>query len=457
LSPALSNEKAVEIKMIPKSILRNSAAADDIASQPSNGGGGLLKFLSPFLRQKSTTFAPEAKRDFEDDRIDEAEERANLDGANDQRLNMSLTFVDKLIDDISMMLTFENDPNKADEALSMDTEQDNGLEITFENYEEYEELKKQRAADMAKDDESESVQATCVSTLPEDQMVEEQLTEDDLTASVAAKWSERDAERLDRLERELASLRMLKQVEQKELKTNRDKRKQIKEEGATKKLIKDMTYQHEEGEVVTTNLYSVQRELDELRKLKARVVQAKENAKVQRAVLELASFKKKDVPIAETVQKRLQSSLAIVQEYRSAQEKIEADVAVVKARMSKFLPIVHPVYPIDPAEDLMIPPTGIRPSPVPTTAPAEENDDTILAEDDEAAIRTVIMPVDKASDVIVPSLVDNVKGSMIEAVNSNVDQASAPKVVAVLTRPTNAKRTQQFTLEKACCGALALD
>jgi hypothetical protein len=225
-----------------------------------------------------------------------------------------------------------------------------------------------------------------------------------------------------------------------------------------------MTYQHEEGEVITSNLYSVQRELDELRKLKARVVQAKENAKVQKAVLELASFKKKGAPIEETVQKRLQSSLAIVQEYRAAQEKIEADVAVVKARMSKFLPIVQPVYPIDPAEDLMIPPTGIRPSPVKEEsakpAPTDENDDTILADDDEEAVQTVIMPVDKASEVIVPSLVDNAKDSMVEAVDSSLDQAPAtkPKVVAVLTRPANARRSrQQFNLEKACCGALALD
>lgn len=403
-------------KMIPpKSILRNSAT--DPKHDEGSYGTVMNKFLPTFMRQKSTSFVIEES-------VDGGEPLATNRGEilteyrHDHKPDMFVDFIDNLILDVSDMLS-NNTSTQTEKKL--DTKSQSNLEVTFENNAEDEYLKEGK---------SQSTQKKTDQDFQYDQESIDFPSPNLSNGSLGAVWSVRDIARLDKLEADLHALRLLKGVEEKALKTNRGTKLLAVDKEASICLKDDLGLPILNSDEVVATLQDAQRELNELRKLKKRIVQAKENAKVQKALDELAAFKASRVPIETTVQNRLQSSIAIVQEHKAAQDKIEADVAEIKERISHAANKVKPVGKIHPSENLLPPPCGYKSSE--------------KAKPSTPCVASVASSKTKSYDQ---------QEARQEFDDGVLSFASVDEGVT-MSRLNNCARSPTYSLENACCGAM---
>lgn len=272
----------------PKSILRTSSFKKAkilpkfIDEELSMFSSVVSNFKPPFMR-KGATIAPEfANKDAEEPNDDQGYSRCDTtvdsnQELRDERINMSVTFDEMVRDDISTGVTFDMDQPLC--SMS-DEEIEQGLEITVENYVEYEAMKKQKISEEA------PVQDGTV-------------------------------------EKELEELRKLKQKFDEEKKEHLRKA-QLLEELKQKEFL---------------NTLKIETEL--VQKLQKRVADVKEMARVKKAELEVKTLKRNiekskvdRIPTAEKIQERLQPTVDRIAAANTALDLLDLEVAAITARAS---------------------------------------------------------------------------------------------------------------------------
>jgi hypothetical protein len=283
----------------PKSILRTSSFKKAkilpkfIDDELSMFSSVVTNFKPPFMR-KGATIAPEFvnKEDEEVPNDDQGYPRCDItvdsnQELRDERINMSVTFDEMVRDDISTGVTFD-----MDQPLNSMSEEDveQGLEITVENYAEYEEMKKQKIA--------------------EESHVEE-------VVKIA------EESQAEKLENELEELRKLKQKFDEE-KQEHLRKAQLLEEQKQKEFLN-----------------KVKMETDLVQKLQKRVADVKGLARVKKAELEVKTLKKNiektkvdRIPTAEKIQERLQPTVDRIAAANTALDLLDLEVAAITARAS---------------------------------------------------------------------------------------------------------------------------
>ena len=305
----------------PKSILRTSSFRTKpqpkfIDDELSMFSSILSNFKPPFMRNKVSVAVPDcttiSKQSDERDDVfigeqDEPQcdltEVSNGD-VSDERLNMSVTFDQMHKDDISTGVTFDLDHKEA-LPLSMSEEPiEQSLEITFENYVEYEALKRKRRNRV-------------------NIMVEPKPTMDESgdTENSSDKEEERQAE--SKLKEELDALRKLKEKVEEEKKI----------EALKAKLDEEMKQK--------AFMDKIRKETELVEKLRQRVADVKEATRAKKAEVELKRAKAEieknkveRVPAAPKIQERLQSTVDRLAAANTAQDLLEVDVAKILARAS---------------------------------------------------------------------------------------------------------------------------
>ena len=305
----------------PKSILRTSSFRTKpqpkfIDDELSLFSSILSNFKPPFMRNKVSVAVPDcttiSKQSDERDDVfigeqDEPQcdltEVSNGD-VSDERLNMSVTFDQMHKDDISTGVTFDLDHKEA-LPLSMSEEPiEQSLEITFENYVEYEALKRKRRNRV-------------------NIMVEPKPTMDESgdTENSSDKEEERQAE--SKLKEELDALRKLKEKVEEEKKI----------EALKAKLDEEMKQK--------AFMDKIRKETELVEKLRQRVADVKEATRAKKAEVELKRAKAEieknkveRVPAAPKIQERLQSTVDRLAAANTAQDLLEVDVAKILARAS---------------------------------------------------------------------------------------------------------------------------
>jgi hypothetical protein len=294
--------------MAPKSILRTSSFKtkvlpkqidDDISMFSSI----LSNFKPPFLRKKETASAPDcSKSKLSDERDDCPHDDHNEDSneeLSDERLNMSVTFDDMHKDDISTGVTFDLDHKEISEEPI-----EKSLEITFENYVEYEALKRKR---------NNRVNIAYEPKYSHDESTESIDSSMDNEMVVDAKIKE-----------ELELLRKLKE--------------KVEEE----KRIQELQAKLDEEMKQKTFKDKLKKEAELVEKLKQRVADVKEATRakkaeieLQRAKAEIEKNKAERIPVAPKIQERLQSTVDRLAASSTTQDMLELDVANIVARASK--------------------------------------------------------------------------------------------------------------------------
>jgi hypothetical protein len=307
--------------MAPKSILRTSSfrtkpqpkIVDDELSMFSSI---MSNFKPPFMRHKVSVAAPDytttsRQSDERDDTFVERQVEAQCDhtevsngDVSDERLNMSVTFDQMHKDDISTGVTFDLDHK---EALLMSISEepiDQSLEITFENYVEYEALKRKRRNRV-------NIMVEPKPSVDESAETEETSTEGD------------NEEAEVKLKEELAALRKLKEKVEEEK----------KREALKAKLDEEMKQK--------AFLDKIRKEAELVDKLRQRVSDVKEATRAKKAEVELKRAKAEieknkveRVPAAPKIQERLQSTVDRLAAANTAQDLLEVDVAKILARAS---------------------------------------------------------------------------------------------------------------------------
>jgi hypothetical protein len=272
----------------------------------------MSNFKPPFMRNK-VSVAPDctAKSNQSEERDDamvgdqrEAQydqtDASNGD-VSDERLNMSVTFDQMHKDDISTGVTFEIDHKEASPLCLSEEPIEQSLEITFENYVEYEALKRKRRNRV-------------------NIMVEPKPSDDE---SEESSEEEGDQEAEAKLIEELDALRKLKEKVEKEKK--REALKAKLDEEMKQKAFMD----------------KIRKEAELVEKLRQRVADVKEatrakkaEVELMRAKAELEKNKVERVPAAPKIQERLQSTVDKLAAANTAQDLLEVDVAKILARVS---------------------------------------------------------------------------------------------------------------------------
>jgi hypothetical protein len=290
----------------PKSILRTSSfrtkAPPKVADDDMSMFDSILSnFKPPFMRKNDAT-APDAASKQSDERDDalaasrfESHQRDQTNGSNeepsDERLNMSVTFDHLHKDDISTGVTFDldhKDPTPLPTVLYEPMEK--SLEITVENYVEFEALKRKRNSRVNIN-------------------VEPKVTQFDRV----------EAEK--KLKAELYLLRQMKE--------NIEKEREI--EALKTKLDEEMKHK--------AFMDKIRKEAELVEKLKQRVADVKESTRVKKVEVELKRAraeierKKQDrLPAAPKIQERLQSTVDRLAAANTEQDLLELDVARIVAR-----------------------------------------------------------------------------------------------------------------------------
>lgn len=302
---------------VPKSILRTSSFRTKpqpkfIDDELSMFSSIMSNFKPPFMRNK-VSVAPDctAKSNQSEERDDamvgdqrEAQydqtDASNGD-VSDERLNMSVTFDQMHKDDISTGVTFEIDHKEASPLCLSEEPIEQSLEITFENYVEYEALKRKRRNRV-------------------NIMVEPKPSDDE---SEESSEEEGDQEAEAKLIEELDALRKLKEKVEKEKK--REALKAKLDEEMKQKAFMD----------------KIRKEAELVEKLRQRVADVKEatrakkaEVELMRAKAELEKNKVERVPAAPKIQERLQSTVDKLAAANTAQDLLEVDVAKILARVS---------------------------------------------------------------------------------------------------------------------------
>jgi hypothetical protein len=242
---------------------------------------------------------------------------------NDERINMSVTF-DKLVrDDISTGVTFDFDHRESLPINSMsDDAYEKSLEITVENYLEYEALKRGEAADSS--DELSS--SNCIS----EEIESISSTKKKEIDESMAKGGKTEAQK--ELEIELEALRTLKRKVEEEQKLQ-EMKAILEEEHKQKSFLKKLNM-----------------ETELVKKLKQRVANAKESARVKKAEMEVQSMRKSmetnrttRVPASEKMQERLKSTVDMIASANTAQDLLDLEVAKISARASNRATTTKPV------------------------------------------------------------------------------------------------------------------
>jgi len=243
---------------------------------------------------------------------DFVDERSLLPG--DDKINMSVTF-DSTVDEVSMIPTFDY---QVDDEKTIEK----SLEITYDNYVEFEKVRKQHLQKVAEGDVSE--EATC------GESVGEEVEGDDLQGEKF----------VDELPPILSTSSLVGKLQETEI--NR-----IKE-------LKEMNQA-------------------EIEKMKSQVQQIKA-AMIKR--------KSERVPIKKTVEKRMKESLELVEGALAAQKKIENEFSLYKVKSTEWQTRFVPPLEKSPSENLTAPPPvqfGMK-----LRADYEATDDaSILVEDDD--------------------------------------------------------------------------
>lgn len=375
--------------LAPKSILRSTSFK--VHNQPksfddSSTFGSLGMFIPPFMRGVGKKVAPELAEtkpeEHVDGRVEEvvearggasAQEDERTLEPKDDRINMSVTFDDK-IDDISMVMTFDYDQKVASPPPPpVDEVNEHSVEVTFDNYLEFEAMRKKKAD---KGDEDGSEQAMCVEMLQGDQLMDDeckhgepsnskkmtQLQETDKVEEV------RVLKERNELEEKMQILLKLKNEvdDEKELEAKIEKQHKVKEQKKRARSELENQLRKLEEEKAKAKQKEFKKEIDELRTLKKRVEEEKAKAKLKNVRKELkaikASIEKSKisrVPVEETVQKRLQTSVGIITEALATQEKLDAEVAEIKARAALEKKDIKPAKP-DESEKILFGPPPIR-------------------------------------------------------------------------------------------------
>jgi flagellar basal body rod protein FlgC len=272
----------------PKSILRTSSFKKAkilpkfIDEELSMFSSVVSNFKPPFMR-KGATIAPEfANKDEDEPNDDQRYDRCDMtvdsnQELRDERINMSVTFDEIFKDDVSTGVTFD-----MDHPLSSMSEEivEQGLEITVENYVEYEAMKKQNSVE--KESHIEEV-----------------------------------------VEKELEELRKLKRKFDEE-KQEHLRKAQLLEEQKQKEFL---------------NTLKIETEL--VQKLQKRVADVKELARVKKAELAVKTLKKNiekskvdRIPIAEKIQERLKPTVDRIAAANTALDLLDLEVAAITARAS---------------------------------------------------------------------------------------------------------------------------
>ena len=317
---ANSSKYILEEMAAPKSILRTSSFrtkpqpkfVDDELSMFSSI---MSSFKPPFMRSKVAAAIPDciATSKQSDDRDDSGEqgellcdqtEVSNGD-VSDERLNMSVTFDQMHKDDISTGVTFDLDHKEPLPASMPEEPIEQSLEITFENYVEYEALKRKRR--------------NRVNIMVEPKPSADESTE--MEQSTGKEEENSDAEA--KLKEELEALRKLKEKVEEEKRLEALKAKL--EEEMKQKAFTD----------------KIRKEAELVEKLRQRVADVKEATRAKKAEVELKRAreeleknKTERVSAAPKIQERLQSTVDRLAAANTAQDLLEVDVAKILARAS---------------------------------------------------------------------------------------------------------------------------
>ena len=331
----------------PKSILRTSSFRTKpqpkfIDDELSMFSSILSNFKPPFMRHKVSVVDPDcnatSKQSDERDDIAVGEqgdpqcdhtEVSNGD-VSDERLNMSVTFDQMHKDDISTGVTFDLDHKEALPMSMTEEPIEQSLEITFENYVEYEALKSKRRNRV-------------------NIMVDPKPSVDESAETEESSDEERNHEAEAKLKEELDALRKLKEKVEEEKKRQALKAKL--DEEMKQKAFMD----------------KIRKEAELVEKLRQRVADVKEATRAKKAEVELkrakAELEKNKVariPAAPKIQERLQSTVDRLAAANTAQDLLEVDVAKILARASnrnansKLKSIVVPLS--DNSKRLLAPP-----------------------------------------------------------------------------------------------------
>ena len=249
---------------------------------------------------------------------------------SDERLNMSVTFDQMHKDDISTGVTFDLDHKEALPMSMTEEPIEQSLEITFENYVEYEALKSKRRNRV-------------------NIMVDPKPSVDESAETEESSDEERNHEAEAKLKEELDALRKLKEKVEEEKKRQALKAKL--DEEMKQKAFMD----------------KIRKEAELVEKLRQRVADVKEATRAKKAEVELkrakAELEKNKVariPAAPKIQERLQSTVDRLAAANTAQDLLEVDVAKILARASnrnansKLKSIVVPLS--DNSKRLLAPP-----------------------------------------------------------------------------------------------------
>jgi hypothetical protein len=299
--------------MAPKSILRTSSFKTKVQpkfvdDELSMFSSVLSNFKPPFLRKKEPTSTPDCSKSKVSEERDDYPQFDQTEASNaelsDERLNMSVTFDDMHKDDISTGVTFDLD-HKDPLPLGVSEEpMEKSLEITFENYVEYEALKRRR---------SNRVNIAC----------DPYCSQDESTASIDS-TAEKDNQNMESaLKEELVSLRKLKEKVEQE------------------KRMQELQAKLEEEMKQKAFMDKVKKEAELVEKLKQRVADVKEATRAKRAEVELKraraeleNNKAERIPVAPKIQERLRSTVDRLAAASTAQDLLELDVANIVARAS---------------------------------------------------------------------------------------------------------------------------
>lgn len=305
----------------PKSILRTSSFRTKpqpkfIDDELSMFSSILSNFKPPFMRNKVSVAAPDctATSKLSDERDDtfvgeqgdpqcDHTDVSNGD-VSDERLNMSVTFDQMHKDDISTGVTFDLDHKEALPASMSEEPIEQSLEITFENYVEYEALKRKRRNRV-------------------NIMVEPKASADESDDIEESNEEEENHEGEAELKEELESLRKMKEKVDEEKKL----------EALKAKLDEEMKQK--------AFMDKIRKEAELVEKLRQRVADVKEATRAKKAEMELkrarAELEKNKlerVPAAPKIQERLQSTVDRLAAANTAQDLLEVDVAKIMARAS---------------------------------------------------------------------------------------------------------------------------
>ena len=276
----------------------------------------MSNFKPPFMRNKISVAAPDCagtikQSDERDDIfIGEQDESKcdHTDDASDERLNMSVTFDQMHKDDISTGVTFDLDHKEALPLAMSEDLIEQSMEITFENYVEYEALKRKRRNRV-------------------NIMVEPKPSLDESTDTEESPGEEESLEAQAKLKEELEALRKMKEKVEEEKKCEALKAKL--DEKMKQKAFMD----------------KIKKEAELVEKLRQRVADVKESTRAKKVEVELKRAKAvleknkvERVPAAPKIQERMQSTVDRLAAANTTQDLLEVDVAKILARASKRSP-----------------------------------------------------------------------------------------------------------------------